>query len=327
MTGTPEMRLKYWDWIERNRPVSHLQPKEWFKMLQDVDFSDTTAVSFLSNVMMLETTINVILAIDKEYVFAIRIDPVVLDIVNLLPQDVKIHPAFISLSVSKGKWTKSSLPAFVLPIGPLFHKRRTSFSAYDMKLLCQPCNDPLSAQSRDNLLKIQHDYDFQETNYFLVIDAISPEHPVWLIYDRNCLNMIGDVMPVNPRTQKVVFPEIKMNFDAAMILPSAKEWAMSYCEDLKFERLIETINKTKINGTVTASTAASSDVENEFDKIKAKENCGNNLSDFLSLLSISQLFARVFLIPSTNYLKINLITTLRPSLLCAHPVIPTKTDL
>jgi hypothetical protein len=56
------------------------------------------------------------------------------------------------------------------------------------------------------------------------------------------------------------------------------------------------------------------------------------LSDFLSPLSISQLFTRVFpLFVSSRlshsfmylFMTINLITTLRPSLLCAHPVIPT----
>jgi len=109
---------------------------------------------------------------------------------------------------------------------PLLRKPRTSFSAYDTNLLSKPFDDPLSTQSRKDLLNdIEHDRDFEKTNYFLVIDGISPEHPVWLIYDRNCLNMVGEMEPVNPSKELVVFPEIKVNFDAAMILLKTKHHA------------------------------------------------------------------------------------------------------
>jgi hypothetical protein len=270
-TETPDIRAKYLEWlVEKGMKFSRLRPTEWFKRLQDVDFSNTNAVTRLRNDLIFGAALNMILAVDKEYVFFIHPDPTAFDAeAKTPPQDVKIHPAFISLSVSKGKSTKSSFPTFVLPIGPLRRKPRTSLA--DTRLLSQPCDDPLSTQSRKDLLNnIERARDFEETNYFLVIDAISPEHPVWLIYDRNCLNMIGDTEPVDPRKEPVVFPEIKVNFDAAMILPTAKEWATTYSEDLEFGRLIDAINKTKINGAVTAAYAALPDVENAFMKVEKK---------------------------------------------------------
>ena len=250
---------------------SRLRPMEWFKRLQDVDFSNTNAATRLRNDLIFGAALNMILAVDKEYVFFIHPDPTAFDAeAKTPPQDVKIHPAFISLSVSKGKSTKSSFPTFVLPIGPLRRKPRTSLA--DTRLLSQPCDDPLSTQSRKDLLNnIERARDFEETNYFLVIDAISPEHPVWLIYDRNSFNMVGEMEPVNPSKQPIVFPEIKVNFDAAMILPMAKEWATSYSEDLEFGRFIDAINKTKIKGAVTAAYAALLDVENAFMKAEKKK--------------------------------------------------------
>ena len=266
------MERKYLDWLKgRATKLSYLRPKEWFKKLQDVDFSNPVAATRLRRGLSYPAPVNMILAVDKEYVFVIRSNPIALDSDSKTPpQDVEIHPAFISL-VSKGKWTKSSLPTFVLPVGPVRRKPKTSFGALDTNLLSKPLDDPLFTQSRKDLLNdIERDRDFEETNYFLVIDAISPEHPVWLIYDRNCLNMIGDTEPVDPRKEPVVFPEIKVNFDAAMILPTAKEWAATYSEDLEFGRLIDAINKTKINGAVTAAYAALPDVENAFMKVEKK---------------------------------------------------------
>ena len=50
----------------------------WFKRLQDVDLSNTNAVTSLRNDLIFGVALNMIL-VDKEYVFLIHPDPAALD--------------------------------------------------------------------------------------------------------------------------------------------------------------------------------------------------------------------------------------------------------
>ncbi|KAL9570146.1 hypothetical protein ACKAV7_005654 [Fusarium commune] len=91
------------------------------------------------------------------------------------------------------------------------------------------------------------------TEYVLIIDAVAPGHPVWLIYNRNTIDDISEpitVEPADPDTP-LTFKCIGHNFDAAQIFPTVNNWIQSYgnVDRTKFE---ESIKATCITGAVEA---------------------------------------------------------------------------
>ncbi|CVK94479.1 uncharacterized protein FMAN_03566 [Fusarium mangiferae] len=92
--------------------------------------------------------------------------------------------------------------------------------------------------------------DSDETEYVLVVDAITPGHPVWLIWDR-----LSGHEPepdyVHPDERDPVFHGVGKNFDAAQILPTINDWLESY-GNLNFNQVEESIKATGLLGFVKA---------------------------------------------------------------------------
>ncbi|KAF4439236.1 hypothetical protein FACUT_4313 [Fusarium acutatum] len=103
--------------------------------------------------------------------------------------------------------------------------------------------------------------DTHETDYILVVDAITPGHPVWLIWDRLASHEHEHgIYYVHPDERVPVFKEVKKNFDAAQILPSINDWFESY-ENLDFAQCEESIKATCITGAVQAKESLLSEAE------------------------------------------------------------------
>ncbi|KAL5594935.1 hypothetical protein FOVSG1_008624 [Fusarium oxysporum f. sp. vasinfectum] len=91
----------------------------------------------------------------------------------------------------------------------------------------------------------------EPTEYVLVLDAVAPGHPVWLIYNRNSIDDIGEPITVDPADPgtPLTFKCIGHNFDAAQIFPTVNDWIQSNgnVDRTKFE---ESIKATCITGAV-----------------------------------------------------------------------------
>jgi len=61
------------------------------------------------------------------------------------------------------------------------------------------------------------DGPFEETNYAVVVDVISVDHPVWLVYNRNEYDAEAcEPVAADPAKMPAVFPAVgAANFDTA----------------------------------------------------------------------------------------------------------------
>ncbi|PNP75010.1 hypothetical protein FNYG_11657 [Fusarium nygamai] len=143
-----------------------------------------------------------------------------------------VHPVLRSLESSALLGAGDSLPALVLPVEQLLKKRNgDSKTSY-----------------------------WSETDYVLVVDAVAPGHPVWLIYDRNPLDEMGERDTVDPDHQPLIFKGIGHNFDAAQIFPSVHDWIQSY-GNVNFAQFEESIKATCTTGAVQAKLILLSEAE------------------------------------------------------------------
>ncbi|KAF5666989.1 hypothetical protein FDENT_12188 [Fusarium denticulatum] len=148
-----------------------------------------------------------------------------------------LHPGLLTLEfvggsevqpvLADGKAPESSLPSVVLPIGQLRFEYKTSSGI--------PYKD--------------------DTDYVLVVDAVTPRHPVWLIWDRLATHK-EDRNYIPPDELGPVFKGVGKNFDAAQTLPSINDWLESY-GNLDFNQLEESIKATGLIGFVKAKEATS----------------------------------------------------------------------
>lgn len=109
------------------------------------------------------------------------------------PIDSDFHPVPLFLKASALHGTGDSLPTLVLTVGQVMERRKDKTSTSSL----------------------------EPTEYVLVIDAVAPGHPVWLIYNRNSIDDIGEPItadPADPDTP-LAFKCIGHNFDAAQIFP------------------------------------------------------------------------------------------------------------
>lgn len=101
--------------------------------------------------------------------------------------------------------------------------------------------------------------DSDATAYVLVVDAITPGHPVWLIWDR-LAGHEPELHYVHPDKHNPVFNGVGKNFDAAQILPSINDWLESY-GNLDLSQLEEPYKATCITGAVQAKEVLLSEAE------------------------------------------------------------------
>jgi hypothetical protein len=113
----------------------------------------------------------------------------------------------------------------------------------------------LTLTERATLVDEADDPPFEETNYAVVVDVISADHPVWLVYNRNPYDAIAsEPVAANPAKMPAVFPAVgAANFDAAQAVAKLKDWSINprLPTLADFKKLV---NVTKTQGAVTAST-------------------------------------------------------------------------
>ena len=163
---------------------------------------------------------------------------------NPVPRLTKltIHPAFYMLTQAKlappPPKSRPAIPKFVYPLGVLLQR--------DIR--------PASEQTLAKRATLD-DWPFEETNYAVVVDVISADHPVWLVYNRNPYDeMGGEPVAANPANMPAVFPAVgAANFDAAQAVAKLKAWSVNppLPTLTDFKKLV---NATKTQGAVTAST-------------------------------------------------------------------------
>lgn len=108
---------------------------------------------------------------------------------------------------------------------------------------------------------------FWDTTYVVVVDAVDPNHPVWLIRRRNQQNEEGEWDYVNEDTGiPVPFEHLqylqRSAFDAAQIFPSLLEWIQDYYHKTAYS-FTPSIENTYINGLLTVHFADAQQYERE----------------------------------------------------------------
>ncbi|KAF5251966.1 hypothetical protein FANTH_2919 [Fusarium anthophilum] len=239
------------------RESPRVSAEEWLKQLTTMDFRDVAAIGKHHFGLTLYRVRRFDLGTDGEDTFAVETHPGALFTLEatlppLTPSadieigDYHVHPALISLQ--KGEVSPShpdpepsktgtvatsgqSLPSLVMPIGQLQKKPKAE------------------AHTR-----------FEDTDYAIVIDATKINHPVWLIYDRNPYDEMGDRYVVNPDKQPLVFKELGKNFDAMMVFSSLQSWLTNYGK-LNFAHMLKDMRATSITGPIQAKWLALSAAE------------------------------------------------------------------
>ncbi|KAF5688025.1 hypothetical protein FCIRC_2096 [Fusarium circinatum] len=245
------------------REWPRVSAEEWLKQLTTMDFRDVAAIGKHHFGLTLYSVRRFDLGTDGEDTFAVETDPDALFTLEatlppLTPSadietgDYHIHPALISLQKvevspsppdpepSKTDTVTASgrsLPSLVMPIGQL--QKKSKEEDYD---------------------DYEDDDDYEDIGYSLVIDATKISHPVWLIYDRNPYDEMGDRHVVNPDKQPLVFKELGKNFDAMMVLPSLQSWLTNYGK-LNFAHMLKDMRATSITGPIQAKSLALSAAE------------------------------------------------------------------
>ncbi|KAG5746561.1 hypothetical protein H9Q72_005458 [Fusarium xylarioides] len=238
-----------------------LSPKEWLEQLTMVDFSNHVAITHHRFGLVTDLLGRFDLVTDDDMdTFAVAPYPGALSTEELLlsrrrssPQvmleNLDPHPSLVSLQIGDApsiypifetptivvpSVSGQPLPSLVLPVGQLQKK---------------------SDAKKSNV--------YLDTDYVLVIDAVTAEHPVWLVYDRNPLDDMGERERVNPDQQPLVFKGVGKNFDAVQIFPSIQGWIDSY-ENPDPKVFQDAIKKTGIIAPVKAAELTLADAAKLF---------------------------------------------------------------
>lgn len=105
---------------------------------------------------------------------------------------------------------------------------------------------------------------FQDTNYVVVVDAVDPNHPVWLIRRPNQQNEEGERDCVSENTYTPLpFEHLHRSvFDAAQIFPRVSEWIKDYYDETVYS-FSPSIENTYIKGLITVHFADAQQYERE----------------------------------------------------------------
>ncbi|KAF5627423.1 hypothetical protein F52700_8348 [Fusarium sp. NRRL 52700] len=141
------------------------------------------------------------------------------------------HPGPVPSETGAVTASRNPLPSLVMPIGQLQKKS-----------------------------KEEDDDDYVNTDYVLVIDATKPNHPVWLIYERNAEDDLGEPHAVHPDEQPLVFKELGKNFDAMQVFPGIQEWLDSW-EDIDFAHMLKVMQAIGSTGPIQAKEIALSEAQ------------------------------------------------------------------
>ncbi|KAF5538318.1 hypothetical protein FNAPI_11150 [Fusarium napiforme] len=203
-------------------------PLEWLRKLSIADFTDVRAIFSQKTDLVTDNIEHFNLVANDEDTFTVG---PAFDDLSFDELEGRVHPVLLSLESSTLLGAGDSLPSLVLPVGQLLKKRT---------------GDSIPYRSI--------------TDYVLVVDAVAPGHPVWLIYDRNAEDDLGEREIVDPDDQPLIFKGIGHNFDAAQIFPSVDDWIQSY-GNVNFAQFEESIKATCTTGAVQAKLILISEAE------------------------------------------------------------------
>ncbi|KAF5650211.1 uncharacterized protein FTJAE_635 [Fusarium tjaetaba] len=213
-------------------------PKEWLEALTKLNFADPASVVNILD--LLEYTVGKFILCTGKDAFTVSRDPGAMSVEEAPGVDrhslleglltleffrrSKAQPAPTDEQARESSPAGQHLPSVVLPVGRLCKGYTTETGSLDT----------------------------DETGYVLVVDAITPGHPVWLIYDPNQDDDLGEErIIVHPANAPLVFEGIGHNFDAAQIFPSVQDWIQSH-GNVDFAQIEESIKATCLTGSVQA---------------------------------------------------------------------------
>lgn len=257
-TGSEEMLDQF---LEKACKLGRESPRrsaeDWLKQLAAMDFRDVGPISEHHFGLTIDRVDRFDLGTDGEHTFAVETDPGA-----LLTQEAALPPLSPSADIESGDY--HAHPTFTfLQKGDVFHShpdpessKTGTVTASDKPLpsLVMPIGQ-LQMKAKD-----ETDEDYIDTEYVLVIDATKTNHPVWLIYDRNACDDLGERRLIDPDQQPVVFEKLGKNFDAMQVMPSLQWWLFNY-EKLDFARMLKGMKSTGITGPIQARELALSEAE------------------------------------------------------------------
>ncbi|KAG9503587.1 hypothetical protein J7337_003538 [Fusarium musae] len=232
-----------------SKPV-RASAEKWLKELTAIDFNNISDISNHRFALTVEKVDRFKLGNHGEDTFAVLTYPGAIVPDELSPErkysgDYYPHTAFISLRM--GEVSHSHLD-------PESSKAATLASPGQPPYLVLPIGQ---VQKKP---KGETDDEFENTDYVLVIDAITTSHPVWLIYDRNAEDDLGEPQNIHPDEQPLVFKELGKNFDAVQVFPSIQKW-FDYYNNLDFTQMLKSMQETGITGPIKAKEIAISEAK------------------------------------------------------------------
>ena len=243
------------EWLDAHPlpPLPKLSAGDALARLQSTEFSDLASVLALGDAIQHCAPIPLVQDKQRQYVVVPR-SPALTTLGDMtsdpnpvpIGTKVTIHPVFDMLVQAKPTLPPSksrpTLPKFVYPLGVVLQ--------HDIRPVSE-----LTLTEQATLVDEADDPPFEETNYAVVVDVISADHPVWLVYNRNPYDeMAGEPVAANPANMPAVFPAVgATNFDAAQAVAKFKAWSINppLPTFADFKKLV---NVTKTQGAVTAST-------------------------------------------------------------------------
>ncbi|KAF5578897.1 hypothetical protein FPANT_9823 [Fusarium pseudoanthophilum] len=235
-------------------------PKEWLEALTKLDFADPASVVNILD--LLEFTVGKFILCTGKDAFTVSRDPGAMSVEEA--PGVGRHSLFEGLLTLEFFRRSEARPA---PVDEQAQARESSPAAQPLPSVVLPVGRLCKGYTTETGC-----LDTDETGYVLVVDAITPGHPVWLIYDPypdqyeeqddeqdeerldRPASHEHDIYYAHPDRRAPVFKGIEKNFDAAQILPSITDWLESY-GSLDFNQLEESIKATSLVGLVKAKDA------------------------------------------------------------------------
>ena len=276
--------LQYLEWMRTKKPKQQIRYRtlrDWLKQVATADFSDPlVAIHFRSTLFSREVDY-LELALDENLkkIFVVIPDPGALRIygnrfVNpeafAADDGLQMHPALLSLSLLDCHTPnpKAHIPELVLPVGPLWvrapisYERPWEITPFYQEVIrsfgvtirtpeSRPSvyNEPDYEKFRRQAWKVAKESDsMKDTEYFVVIDVVTPGHPVWIIYnpDREGDSEDLTVTDLLQSTSKFPEPDIKSGFGAAQIWTGINEW-LNTPGLWNFRKVLENISQTNVS--------------------------------------------------------------------------------
>nr|RBQ85285.1 hypothetical protein FVER53263_03517 [Fusarium verticillioides] len=211
---------------------------DWLQELAIADFADLNAVYYFDYSLFLNNIGPLDLATNGETTYSIVPNACAMGHDEPITDD--FHGTFQSLKTSALPGTGYSIPTLIYIVGVLIKAKKGTTHDYDSET--------------------DYDYD-SRTDYVLVVDAVAPGHPVWLVYNHNSWSeQLEERRTVDPADQPLIFEGIGHNFDAAQIFPGIHDWTQPY-GNIYFAKCEESVKATCITGAMHAKAILLSEVE------------------------------------------------------------------